>query len=78
MTTISLLPTSQAKTKSIHFSFATSHIYLADDSEFQSVIREVTEEYIERKQDTTLKNQVQNSKKLHDLDAIFLSKVWNA
>lgn len=65
-------------TKKIQFSLTTPHTYLADDSEFQSIIREVTEEYVERKQDTVLKNQIQNSKKLQDLDALFLSKVWNA
>lgn len=64
--------------KKIQFSLTTPHAYLADDSEFQSVIREVTEEYIERKQDMILKNQIQQSKKIHDLDTLFLSKVWNA
>lgn len=67
--------TKTSPTKKIQFSLATPHTYLADDSEFQSVIREVTEEYIERKQDTALRSQIQNSKKIQDLDAIFLSKV---
>ena len=67
--------TKNPSVKKIQFSLATSHTYLADDSEFQSVIRGVTEEYIERKQDTILKNQIQKSKKIQDLDALFVSKV---
>lgn len=65
-------------TKKIQFSLNTPHTYLADDSEFQTVIREVMNEYIERKQDVKLRKQVENSKKLQELDALFLSKVWNA
>lgn len=61
--------------KNIQFSLSTPHTYLADDSEYQSVIREITEEYIERKQDEILKSEIKNSKKLRELDTLFLSKV---
>jgi hypothetical protein len=59
----------------IQFSLATPHTYLADDSEFQNVIREVTEEYIERRQDEALIKKIKNNKKLRELDALFLSKI---
>jgi len=61
--------------KKIQFSITTPHTYLADDSEFQSVIREVTEEYIERKQDEVLRKEITNSRKIQELDALFLSRV---
>lgn len=61
--------------KKIELSLATPHVYLAeDDSEFQSVIREVTEEYIERKQDEALKAKIKDSKKLHGLERSFSRK----
>jgi hypothetical protein len=66
--------TANQSAKTIHFSLSTPHTYLADDSEFQSVIREVTEEYVERKQDEALKKEIKKSKKLRELDALFLSK----
>ncbi len=69
------IATKSPSVKKIQFSITTPHTYLADDSDFQSVIREVTEEYIERKQDSILKNQIQKSQKIRDLDTIFLSKV---
>jgi hypothetical protein len=67
--------TKTSSVKKIQFSITTPHTYLADDSDFQSVIREVTEEYIERKQDEALRQDIKKSQKLGDLDALFLSKV---
>lgn len=69
------IATKDTSVKKLQFSLTTPHTYLADDSEFQTVIREVMEEYIEKKQDNQLRAQLQKSKKIQELDALFLSKV---
>ena len=77
-TTITRPQTSQKKGNIINVRIDTSHAYLAEDSEFQSVIQDITSEYIEGKQDQSLALSMKKSAKLHELDSLFLSKVWNA
>ena len=74
-TTITRPQTSQKKGNIINVRIDTSHAYLAEDSEFQSVIQDITSEYIEGKQDQSLALSMKKSAKLHELDSLFLSKV---
>ena len=75
MTTTLSPQKSQKKGNTINIRIDTAHTYLAEDSEFQNVIQDITAEYIEGRQDQALARSLEKSTRLHKLDTLFLSKV---
>jgi PhnB protein len=67
--------THQTSAKILQFSLQTPHTYLADDHEFQNIIREVMEEYVERNQDQKIRMDIQNSQKLKEIDTLFAKNI---
>ena len=74
ITTLTRPQTSHKKGNIINVRIETAHTYLAEDSEFQNVIQDITAEYIEGRQDQALARSLEKSTRLHKLDTLFLSK----